>query len=197
MFQTRLPALDYDLAMYISTVAPDPAYLTSTFACDQIPTEENDFQGQNSSGWCNEEATPLLDAPTRRSTRTRASPTRQVRPSPLMADDFVLLPTLQFPNIGAYRTDRVAGHAEQPRQLLRRSTTGTTSTTSTVTARSSSVPSSSRPPTAPTPSPSAPTRRGSCGSAAFPASRACTTPPTTRRSSRASSSTGEAVVELL
>jgi peptide/nickel transport system substrate-binding protein len=33
VFETRLPALSYDLAMYISTVAPDPVYLTSSFSC--------------------------------------------------------------------------------------------------------------------------------------------------------------------
>jgi len=48
-FQQRLPALDYDMAMYISTAPPDPAYLTSSFACDQIPSEENGQQGQNST----------------------------------------------------------------------------------------------------------------------------------------------------
>ena len=42
--------------MYISTAPPDPSYLTPIFTCDQIPTEENNFQGQNQQGWCNEEA---------------------------------------------------------------------------------------------------------------------------------------------
>ncbi len=31
-----------------------------SFACDQIPSEENDYQGQNQHGWCNEEATADL-----------------------------------------------------------------------------------------------------------------------------------------
>ena len=72
VFQQRLPALDYDMAMYISTAPPDPSYLTSSFGCDQIPTEENDFQGQNSTGWCNEEASASSTRPTSRSTRTLA-----------------------------------------------------------------------------------------------------------------------------
>ena len=62
VFQQRLPGLDYDLAMYISTAPPDPSYLTPILACDQIPSEENDFQGQNQQGWCNEEATADLYA---------------------------------------------------------------------------------------------------------------------------------------
>ncbi len=44
-----------------STAPPDPSYLTASFTCDQIPTEENDFQGQNSTGWCNEEASAMLE----------------------------------------------------------------------------------------------------------------------------------------
>ena len=60
-FQQRLPALDYDMAMYISTAPPDPSYLTSSFTCNQIPTEANGFVGQNSTGWCNEEASAMLE----------------------------------------------------------------------------------------------------------------------------------------
>lgn len=105
VFETRLPALDYDMAMFINTVAPDPAYLR-TWGCDQIPTEENDFQGQNSNGWCNEEATDLLIAadaeldPDKRAEEVKAA-------IALMAEDHIMLPLLQFPNIGAYRTDRL------------------------------------------------------------------------------------------
>ena len=105
VFETRLPSLDYDFAMFISTAAPDPAYLR-TFGCDQIPTEENQFQGQNNLGWCNEEATALLiAADTELDADARAELVQQALQ--LMADDYVMLPTLQFPNIGARRTDRV------------------------------------------------------------------------------------------
>lgn len=108
VFQTRLPALAFDLAMYISTVAPDPIYITGSYVCDQIPSEENDFQGQNSSGWCNEEATAALkEADLTVDEAARADLVKSA--IALMKEDFVLLPTLQFPNIGAYRTDRVEG----------------------------------------------------------------------------------------
>ena len=107
MFETRLPSLDYDMIMYISTVAPDPAYLTSAFTCAQIPTEENDFQGQNSTGWCNEEASALLEqADFELDEAKRAE--EVIKAIDLMAADHALLPLLQFPNIGAYRTDRLA-----------------------------------------------------------------------------------------
>jgi len=107
VFETRLPSLDYDLAMYISTVAPDPTYLTQTNLCDQIPSEANDFQGQNSTGWCNEEAdAALLAADAELDENTRIEEVQKA--IKLMAEDAVLLPTLQFPNIGAYRTDKLA-----------------------------------------------------------------------------------------
>lgn len=107
-FQNRLPALQYDFTMYISTVAPDPAYITSSFTCGQVPSEENDFQGQNNSGWCNEEASGMLEAADAElDEATRAELVKGA--IALMKEDYVLLPLLQFPNVGAYRTDRVEG----------------------------------------------------------------------------------------
>jgi ABC-type transport system substrate-binding protein len=108
VFQTRLPALEYDLAMYINVVSPDPTYLTSAYTCDQIPSAENDNKGQNNTGWCNQaasdgfhEADATLDQDKRISI---------VKSSiAAMVTDYVMLPTLQFPNVGAYRTDKVAG----------------------------------------------------------------------------------------
>jgi peptide/nickel transport system substrate-binding protein len=108
VFQTRLPALSYDLAMYISNVAPDPVYLTSSFGCDYIPSEANNFVGQNSTGWCNEEATAELheaDATLDEGERVTLIKSAIAK----MAEDHMMIPTLQFPNVGAYRTDKVAG----------------------------------------------------------------------------------------
>ncbi len=108
VFQTRLPAQAFDFAMYINTVAPDPSYISDIATCDQVPSEENDFQGQNSMGWCNEEASAALEA-------ADAELDEEVRAElvksaiALMVEDHFMLPTLQFPNIGAYRTDKVAG----------------------------------------------------------------------------------------
>jgi peptide/nickel transport system substrate-binding protein len=108
VFETRLPALSYDLAMYISTVAPDPIYITTSFSCENIPTEENDFQGQNQTGWCNEEASEMLaQADQELDEAARADLVKSA--IALMAQDYMMLPTLQFPNVGAYRTDKVAG----------------------------------------------------------------------------------------
>jgi len=108
VFQQRLPAMDYDLGMYISTAPPDPAYLTGSFACDQVPSEANEFAGQNSQGWCNEEATALLyeaDATVDLDARTELIK----QAIALMRQDWVMLPTFQFPKSGLWRTDKVGG----------------------------------------------------------------------------------------
>lgn len=108
VFQTRLPAQQFDMGMYITTVAPDPAYVSATYLCANIPSEENDFQGQNSSGWCNEAAdAALVAADAELDPAARAELVKEA--IGYMAEDFVLMPTLQFPNIGAYRTDQVNG----------------------------------------------------------------------------------------
>jgi peptide/nickel transport system substrate-binding protein len=110
VFQTRLPSLDYDMAMYISTAPPDPAYLNTSFTCDDIPTEENDFTGQNNSGWCNEEASAALEeADLTVDEAARADLVKSAIQA--MADEFIMIPTFQFPKAGAYRTDKV-GTAE-------------------------------------------------------------------------------------
>ena len=111
VFQQRLPSLDYDLAMYISTAPPDPQYLTSSFTCDQIPTEENEFAGQNSQGWCNEAATELLyKADSTIDLDERAGYIKEA--IAMMREDWVMLPTFQFPKSGLYRTDKVGGPVE-------------------------------------------------------------------------------------
>ncbi len=59
-FQQRLPALKYDMAMYINTASPDPS-VTGIMSCDAIPSAANGNKGQNSAGWCNEDASATDD----------------------------------------------------------------------------------------------------------------------------------------
>jgi hypothetical protein len=104
-FQQRLPALDYDMAMYISTAPPDPSYLTN-FACDQIPTEENGYVGQNSGGWCNEAASAaMLEADATVDQATREELVKSILQA--MADDHHMLPLFQFPASSIWRTDKL------------------------------------------------------------------------------------------
>ena len=105
-FQKRLPGMDYDLAMYISTAPPDPAYLVSSFTSDNVPTEANNNVGQNFQGWVNETATKALhdsDKEIDEAKRTELIKTAIVE----MDKDYIMLPLFQFPKSGAYRTDRV------------------------------------------------------------------------------------------
>ena len=107
-FQQRLPALDFDMAMYISTAPPDPGYLTPSFTCDAIPTAANNNQGQNSSGWCNAEASDLLhNADFEPDAAARAELIKGALR--LMASDSIMLPLFQFPKSGFWRTDKVGG----------------------------------------------------------------------------------------
>jgi hypothetical protein len=94
------------MAMYISTAPPDPSYLTQSFTCGQIPTEENDYIGQNSTGWCNEEASAMLEEADK--TVDEAARTELVKGAlELMAADNVMLPLFQFPKSNIWRNDKV------------------------------------------------------------------------------------------
>jgi peptide/nickel transport system substrate-binding protein len=107
-FQQRLPALDYDMAMYISTAPPDPGYLVPSFTCDQIPSDANNQQGFNSTGWCNEEASALLlESDVTIDPDARAQLIKDALA--LMAEDYVMMPLFQFPKAGFWRTDKVGG----------------------------------------------------------------------------------------
>ncbi len=109
VFQQRLPAGDYDLAMYINTASPDPS-VTGIMSCSQVPSPENNNIGQNSVQWCNEAASELmLQSDTEIDEAARAELIHQIGQA--LVDDSVMLPLFQFPNIAAWRTDRIEGDA--------------------------------------------------------------------------------------
>jgi peptide/nickel transport system substrate-binding protein len=109
VFQQRLPAGDYDLAMYINTAAPDPS-VTGIMACSEVPSEENNNQGQNSVFWCNEDASDLMvQSDQELDVDGRTDLVHQIGQA--LVDDHVMLPLFQFPNIAAWRTDRIEGDA--------------------------------------------------------------------------------------
>ena len=106
-FQQRLPALEYDMAMYINTASPDPT-VTGIMACDSVPSAANDNKGQNSAGWCNQDASKLMTESDQTVDETkRVDLIHQI--GKFLADDAVMLPLYQFPNIAAWRTDQVGG----------------------------------------------------------------------------------------
>ena len=112
VFQQRLPGLDYDMAMYISTVAPDPQFLTAGFTCAQVPSEEHDFQGGNVTGWCNEEASAAFEeADVTIDEAARAEFIHQGLD--VMSDDWAMLPLVQYPRSGFWHTEKVTGPLDQ------------------------------------------------------------------------------------
>jgi len=111
VFQKRQPAGDYDLGMYISTAPPDPTYLTSSFAGDQIPTEANGNTGQNFQWWNNETATKDLHAADGEADATKRAALIQDAIKEMDKDN-IIIPLFQFPKSGAYRTDKLDKTAE-------------------------------------------------------------------------------------
>jgi peptide/nickel transport system substrate-binding protein len=110
-FQQRLPALKYDMAMYINTASPDPT-VTGIMSCDAVPSAANGNQGQNSTGWCNKDASALMTQSDQTIDETkRIDLIHQI--AKYLADDAVMLPLYQFPNIAAWRTDQVGGPVDQ------------------------------------------------------------------------------------
>jgi peptide/nickel transport system substrate-binding protein len=107
MFQETLPSGDYDLAMYISTATPDPS-VTANFSCTAVPSAENNNSGSNSVFWCNEEASALMqESDITVDEAARVELIHQI--GQMFVDDYVELPLFQFPNIAAWRTDRIEG----------------------------------------------------------------------------------------
>jgi len=108
VFQQRLPVGDWDMAMYISTAPPDPNYLIPAFTCDNIPTAENNNQGQNNQFWCNQEASDALhESDVTADPDARAELVKSALRA--MDTDHVLLPLVNYPKSGAWRTDKVGG----------------------------------------------------------------------------------------
>jgi ABC-type transport system substrate-binding protein len=56
---TGLKRRDFQLGAFAWVGAPDPSGQT-LYACDQIPTADNNWTGQNDMGWCNEKASVAI-----------------------------------------------------------------------------------------------------------------------------------------
>lgn len=96
----------YDMALWAWSSGPDPSQ-ASLFSCDSIPTEANDYNGQNNYRYCNEEVSALLKkSDVTPSVPERAKLLREVQEQ--MAADMPLLPLFQRPETLAY-TDRMRG----------------------------------------------------------------------------------------
>jgi peptide/nickel transport system substrate-binding protein len=97
----------YTMADYATGGSVDPS-ITSSFACENIPTAANEFAGGNWNHWCNQQATDLMHQSDQElDPAKRLDLLNQVYAAE--ATDFLSLPLYVLPNVGAWRTDKVAG----------------------------------------------------------------------------------------
>jgi len=107
VFQQRLPAGDYDMAMFIEVTSPDPT-VTGIMACSSIPSAANNNQGQNQWWWCNQAASALMkQSDLELDPAKRATEIHQI--GKYIRDDYVTLPLYAFPAMAVWRTDKVTG----------------------------------------------------------------------------------------
>jgi peptide/nickel transport system substrate-binding protein len=107
LFEDKLPKGDYELAEYAQVAPPDPS-VTSILSCDQIPSAANGFAGQNTTRWCNKQATALMkeadktiDHDKRRDLSQQINKTER--------QDIAWIPMFQKPLILIWHDDRLTG----------------------------------------------------------------------------------------
>jgi peptide/nickel transport system substrate-binding protein len=107
LFSNNLPKGDFQLTEYALGGSPDPT-VTTIDACDQQPTAENGYSGQNQDHWCNEAATKLMYASDK-----ELDPVKRLemihKIGDYVASDFVGIPMYILPDVSAWRSDKIAG----------------------------------------------------------------------------------------
>ena len=107
LFINKMPKGDYQMADLSLGGVADPSQ-TGTYACSQIPTESSNFAGANTSFWCNEEATRLMEeADHEIHPKRRLQLVRRVQE--LQAREVVAIPLYSVVAITAWRTDLIGG----------------------------------------------------------------------------------------
>jgi peptide/nickel transport system substrate-binding protein len=107
LFEDLLPKREFQLAEFAQVASPDPS-VTSILACDQIPTPQNNYSGQNSFSWCNKQATSLMKQSDATIDHNQRRDLIQ-RINKLERQDLPWIPMFQKPLILAWRDDRLAG----------------------------------------------------------------------------------------
>jgi len=107
LFEDLLPKREFQLAEFAQVASPDPS-VTSILACDQIPTPQNSYSGQNSFSWCNKQATSLMKQSDATIDHNQRRDLIQ-RINKLERQDLPWIPMFQKPLILAWRDDRLAG----------------------------------------------------------------------------------------
>jgi len=97
----------FTIADYATGGSVDPS-ITSSLACENVPSAKNQFAGGNWNHWCNKQATDLMHQ-----SDQELDPAKRLdlfnQIYALEAQDFLLLPLYVLPNVGAWRTDKIAG----------------------------------------------------------------------------------------
>jgi peptide/nickel transport system substrate-binding protein len=110
-FGQSTPQGNYDMALWAWSSGIDPSQETM-FPCDQIPSEANEFSGQNNYRYCNEKVSELIAKGNVTTDQAeRIAITHEIQT--LMAEDMPLLPLFQRPETLAY-TDRTQGMDSNP-----------------------------------------------------------------------------------
>jgi peptide/nickel transport system substrate-binding protein len=101
------PKGKFTVADYATGGSVDPS-ITSTLACENIPTKKNQFGGGNWNHWCDQQATNLMHQSDRELDQSnRLNLLTQIYHAE--TKDFVSLPLYVLPNVGAWRKDKIAG----------------------------------------------------------------------------------------
>jgi peptide/nickel transport system substrate-binding protein len=108
LFENRLPAMNFGpVALFANSTSPDPSTV-SLYDIDGIPSEENEFSGQNYTAWESQEASDLahaIDAEVDPAARQELV----YELSTIVAAEVPWIPLYLLPNLLAWRTDLVEG----------------------------------------------------------------------------------------
>ena len=108
LFQNRLPALNYGpVALFANSTNPDPS-VANLYDIDGIPTEENEYTGQNFTAYRNQQASDLafaIDAEVDPSARLEL--VHEL--SEILADDVPWIPLYMLPNMIIWDATAVSG----------------------------------------------------------------------------------------
>ncbi|MDP9329607.1 MAG: ABC transporter substrate-binding protein [Actinomycetota bacterium] len=108
-FEDLLPKGEYQMAEYASGGYYDPS-VTSSFACDQVPSADNNQTGGNWDYWCNADATKLMhDSDSEVDQTKRISEIHDLGKIEATNTELPALPLFNLPNVWAWNTDQVAG----------------------------------------------------------------------------------------
>lgn len=95
----------FDLGLYAWVSGPEPS--TALYLCDQIPTEENSYGGQNNTGWCNAEYDAAALASQAETDRAKRIPL-VIEAQKVFNTELPTFPLYQRVNVGAYNV-KVSG----------------------------------------------------------------------------------------